>query len=72
MYAKELRDTPIKVNAAKPRIHQHRLQRPPGIPHTEGAEPSVHLATVPDDGPSGCLWGNLWTHQRRRHGPLPW
>src|SRR5215831_3557875 len=62
MYAKELRDTPIKVNAANPGytatdFNDHRGFRPAA----EGAEPSVYLATLPDDGPSGILWGHLWT-----------
>jgi len=62
MYAKELRDTPVKVNAANPGytatdFNDHRGFRPA----TEGAEPSVYLATLPDDGPSGILWGHLWT-----------
>jgi hypothetical protein len=25
------------------------------------AEISVTLATLPDDGPTGALWGHLWT-----------
>jgi NAD(P)-dependent dehydrogenase (short-subunit alcohol dehydrogenase family) len=62
MYAKELRDTPIKVNAANPGytatdFNGHRGFRTAA----EGAEPSVYLATLPDDGPSGILWGHLWT-----------
>jgi NAD(P)-dependent dehydrogenase (short-subunit alcohol dehydrogenase family) len=62
MYAKELRDTPIKVNAANPGytatdFNDHRGFRSAA----EGAEPSVHLATLPDDGPSGILWGHLWS-----------
>jgi NAD(P)-dependent dehydrogenase (short-subunit alcohol dehydrogenase family) len=62
MYAKELRDTPIKVNAANPGytatdFNDHRGFRSAA----EGAEPSVYLATLPDDGPSGILWGHLWT-----------
>jgi NAD(P)-dependent dehydrogenase (short-subunit alcohol dehydrogenase family) len=62
VYAKELRDTPIKVNAANPGFTAtdftgHRGIRTVG----EGAEPSVHLATLPDDGPSGVLWGHIWT-----------
>jgi NAD(P)-dependent dehydrogenase (short-subunit alcohol dehydrogenase family) len=62
MYAKELRDTPIKVNAANPGFtatdfNDHRGLRSAA----EGAEPSVILATLPDDGPSGSLWGHIWT-----------
>jgi NAD(P)-dependent dehydrogenase (short-subunit alcohol dehydrogenase family) len=62
MYAKELQDTPIKVNAANPGycatdLNGHRGFRAP----EEGAEVSVHLATLPPDGPTGKLWGHLWT-----------
>lgn len=61
-YAKELADTPIKVNAANPGFtatdfNDHRGFRTAA----QGAEPSVHLATLPADGPSGILWGHLWT-----------
>ncbi len=39
-----------------------------------GAEPSVHLATLADDGPSGLLWGHLWSagDQESPYGSLPW
>jgi len=62
MYAKELRDTPIKVNAANPGytatdFNNHRGFRTVA----EGAEPSVYLATLPPDGPTGLLWGHIWT-----------
>jgi NAD(P)-dependent dehydrogenase (short-subunit alcohol dehydrogenase family) len=73
MYAKELRDTPIKVNAANPGytdtdFNDHRGFRTAG----EGAEPSVYLATLPDDGPSGILWGHIWqTDGNGGYGPLP-
>jgi NAD(P)-dependent dehydrogenase (short-subunit alcohol dehydrogenase family) len=74
MYAKELRDTPIKVNAANPGytatdFNDHRGFRTAA----EGAEPSVYLATLPDDGPSGTLWGHLWTADGGGgYGNLPW
>jgi NAD(P)-dependent dehydrogenase (short-subunit alcohol dehydrogenase family) len=75
MYAKELRDTPIKVNAANPGycatdLNEHRGFRTA----TEGAEVSVHLATLPADGPTGKLWGFLWTAGETEHtyGVLPW
>lgn len=75
-YAKELADTPIKVNAANPGFTatdftDHRGVRTP----TQGAQPSVHLATLPDDGPSGILWGHLWTTEGDGdggYGQLPW
>ncbi|MGH1522754.1 hypothetical protein ACRAWC_01140 [Leifsonia sp. L25] len=39
----------------------------------DGAEPSVHLATLPDDGPSGVLWGHLWRQEGDGgYGVLPW
>jgi len=74
MYAKELRDTPIKVNAANPGytatdFNDHRGFRSAA----EGAEPSVYLATLPDDGPSGILWGHLWTADGDGgYGTLAW
>ena len=62
MYAKELRDTPIKVNAANPGYTKTDLNRNTGFRSVaEGAEASVHLATLGADGPSGILWGHLWT-----------
>ena len=71
MYAKELRDTPIKVNAANPGYTATDLNRHSGFRSVaEGAEASVHLATLPEDGPSGILWGHLWTEGG--YGPLPW
>jgi NAD(P)-dependent dehydrogenase (short-subunit alcohol dehydrogenase family) len=75
MYAKELRDTPIKVNAANPGycatdLNGHQGYRTP----EQGALVSVHLATLPADGPSGVLWGHLWTADGdpERYGVLPW
>ncbi|MGH3197672.1 MAG: SDR family oxidoreductase [Streptosporangiaceae bacterium] len=71
MYAKELRDTPIKVNAANPGYTATDLNRHNGFRSVaEGAEASVHLATLPADAPSGILWGHLWTEGG--YGPLPW
>jgi NAD(P)-dependent dehydrogenase (short-subunit alcohol dehydrogenase family) len=75
MYAKELRDTPIKVNSANPGYTKTDLNRNSGFRSvTEGAEASVHLATLPDDGPSGILWGHLWTADGPpdAYGTLPW
>ena len=74
MYAKELRDTPIKVSAANPGytdtdFNDHRGFRTPA----EGAEPSVYLATLGDDGPSGILWGHIWTTEGDGgYGVIPW
>lgn len=74
MYAKELQDTPIKVNAANPGFtatdfNDHRGFRSAG----EGAEPSVYLATLPDDGPNGIHWGYIWTaDDTGGYGIIPW
>jgi hypothetical protein len=40
----------------------------------EAAQVSVHLATLPADGPSGILWGHLWTADDPgdAYGILPW
>jgi NAD(P)-dependent dehydrogenase (short-subunit alcohol dehydrogenase family) len=73
-YAKELWDTPIKVNAANPGycatdLNGHRGFRDPVL----GAEVSVHLATLPDDGPTGVLWGDqTFSHGASADGVLPW
>jgi len=75
MYAKELRDTPIKVNAANPGYTATDLNRHSGFRSVaEGAEASVHLATLGPDGPTGILWGHLWTANGADtdYGPLPW
>ena len=75
MYAKELRDTPIKVNAANPGYTKTDLNRNSGFRSVaEGAEASVQLATLPADGPSGILWGHLWTPDGPAdgYGALPW
>ena len=75
MYAKELRDTPIKVNAANPGYTATDLNGHSGFRSVaEGAEASVYLATLPADGPSGILWGHLWTAggPGDAYGPLPW
>jgi NAD(P)-dependent dehydrogenase (short-subunit alcohol dehydrogenase family) len=72
MYAKELRDTPIKVNAANPGYCATDLNGHAGFRTPEqGAEVSVHLATLPDDGPSGLLWGFLMD-RGGGYGVLPW
>jgi NAD(P)-dependent dehydrogenase (short-subunit alcohol dehydrogenase family) len=75
LYAKELRDTPIKVNAANPGYTATDLNRHSGFRSVaEGAEASVRLATLDGDGPSGILWGHLWTSggPSDAYGPLPW
>ena len=75
MYARELRDTPIKVNAANPGYTKTDLNRNSGFRSVaDGAEASVYLATLPEDGPSGILWGHLWTADgpADAYGALPW
>lgn len=75
IYARDLRDTPIKVNAANPGYTKTDLNRNSGFRSvTEGAEATVYLATLPADGPSGILWGHLWSADgpADAHGRLPW
>jgi len=74
MYAKELRDTGIKVNAANPGYCATDLNGRRGFRTPEqGAEVSVHLATLPAGGPTGVLWGYLWTADgSESYGVLPW
>jgi NAD(P)-dependent dehydrogenase (short-subunit alcohol dehydrogenase family) len=74
MYAKELRDTPVKVNAANPGYCATDLNGHTGFRSAEdGAKVSVHLATLPADGPTGLLWGFLWNADGTgSFGQLPW
>ena len=74
MYAKELRDTPIKVNAANPGYCATDLNGRTGFrTPQQGAEVTVHLATLGEDGPTGRLWGYLWTADGgESSGVLPW
>jgi NAD(P)-dependent dehydrogenase (short-subunit alcohol dehydrogenase family) len=75
LYAKDLRDTPIKVNAANPGYTKTDLNHNSGFRSvSEGAEATVHLATLPADGPSGILWGHLWSADgpADAYGRLPW
>jgi NAD(P)-dependent dehydrogenase (short-subunit alcohol dehydrogenase family) len=74
MYAQELRDTPIKVNAANPGYCATDLNGRKGFrTPDQGASVSVHLATLPPDGPTGTLWGHLWTRDGGDdNGILPW
>lgn len=64
-YAKELRDTPVKVNAAHPGvvatdINGHRGQRTPA----QGAVIAVRLALLDAAGPTGASLSE--------DGPVPW
>jgi NAD(P)-dependent dehydrogenase (short-subunit alcohol dehydrogenase family) len=73
MYAKELRDTPAKVNAANPGYCATDLNGHSGFRTPEqGAQIVAHLATLPADGPSGLLWGHRWTTAGEGEGALPW
>jgi NAD(P)-dependent dehydrogenase (short-subunit alcohol dehydrogenase family) len=75
IYAKELRGTPVKVNAANPGYTATDLNHHSGFRSVaEGAEASVHLATLSPDGPSGTLWGHLWSADgpAGTYGTLPW
>jgi NAD(P)-dependent dehydrogenase (short-subunit alcohol dehydrogenase family) len=74
MYAKELRDTPIKINAANPGYCATDLNGHNGfLTARQGAEVLVQLATLPADGPSGQLWGDLWpASDTKAEGEIPW
>ena len=64
-FAKELRETPIKVNAANPGFTATDLNGHRGLNTVEqGAAPIVDLATLADDGPTGVFLGP--------DGPEPW
>jgi NAD(P)-dependent dehydrogenase (short-subunit alcohol dehydrogenase family) len=64
-FANELRDTPVKVNAADPGYTATDLNQNRG-PRTvqQGATAAVRLATLPPDGPTGGYFDE--------NGPLPW
>jgi NAD(P)-dependent dehydrogenase (short-subunit alcohol dehydrogenase family) len=74
LYAKELWDTPIKVNAANPGYCATDLNGNSGFrTPAQGASVSVHLATLPADGPSGQLWGDrTFSDGESADGVLPW
>jgi NAD(P)-dependent dehydrogenase (short-subunit alcohol dehydrogenase family) len=77
MYAKELWDTPIKVNAANPGYCATDLNDHSGFRTAEqGAEVIVHLATLPNDGPTGSFYGHLSVADPGpddpEYGTLPW
>jgi NAD(P)-dependent dehydrogenase (short-subunit alcohol dehydrogenase family) len=64
-FAYELRDTPIKVNAADPGYVATDMNRHQGVRSVEqGAATPVRLALLPADGPSGGYFND--------DGPLPW
>jgi NAD(P)-dependent dehydrogenase (short-subunit alcohol dehydrogenase family) len=74
MYAKELLGTGILVNAANPGYCATDLNGKTGFRSpSEGAEVSVTLATLPDDGPTGTLWGYHWGGDPDNpYAELPW
>ena len=73
MFAKELADTPIKVNAAIPGYVSTDLNGNTGyITASQGAEASVALALLPDDGPTGSFWGTLTSNQAGEKTVAPW
>jgi NAD(P)-dependent dehydrogenase (short-subunit alcohol dehydrogenase family) len=64
-FAKELHDTPIKVNAADPGYTATDLNRHTGTRSVEqGARAAVLLAMLPADGPTGGFFDE--------NGTLPW
>ncbi|WP_433562041.1 SDR family oxidoreductase [Nocardia sp. CA-151230] len=71
LYALELKDTPIKVNAANPGYTATDLNANSGFRTADqGAEPSIHLATLPADGPTGTFWGYVWGQEE--YGRIEW
>jgi NAD(P)-dependent dehydrogenase (short-subunit alcohol dehydrogenase family) len=64
-FAHELRETPIKVNAADPGYVATDMNRHQGVRSVEqGAATPVRLATLPADGPTGGYFND--------DGPVPW
>ncbi len=64
-FAYDLRDTPIKVNAADPGYVATDMNQHQGVRSVEqGAATPVRLALLPPDGPSGGYFND--------DGPLPW
>lgn len=74
LYAKELAGTSVKVNAANPGYCATDLNGHSGPRSArQGALVSLHLAGLPEDGPSGVLWGHLASAEDpESYGVLPW
>ena len=74
LYAKELADSFVKVNAANPGYCATDLNGHSGSRSAEqGARVSLYLANLPDDGPSGVLWGHIASAEDpESYGVLPW
>lgn len=69
-YAKELADTPIKVNAANPGYCATDLNAHTGFRSAaQGAAEIVRLATLTPDGPTGTFTGGS---NDQLGAPLPW
>ncbi|MBD2519183.1 SDR family oxidoreductase [Nostoc sp. FACHB-973] len=65
LFAAELKDTPIKVNAADPGFTATDINQNQGYRTVEqGAKAAVRLATLPDDGSTGGFFDE--------NGVLPW
>ena len=65
LFAAELKDTSIKVNAADPGYTATDLNNHQGTRTVdEGARAAVRLATLPADGPTGGYFSE--------DGPVPW
>jgi NAD(P)-dependent dehydrogenase (short-subunit alcohol dehydrogenase family) len=65
MFAKELKDSTVKINAACPGYVATDLNRHSGqLSPEEGAQIAVTLARLPDDGPTGGFFD--------KDGPVPW
>lgn len=64
LLARELKETPIKVNSADPGLTRTDAGGP-NAPYSveEGARPAVWLATLDEDGPSGCFFTHFYQHQ---------
>ncbi|MQY24588.1 SDR family oxidoreductase [Nocardia aurantia] len=73
-YAKELWDTPIRVNAVNPGYTATDFNGHSGFrTAAQGAEPIVAVLTGPAGGPSGQFTGHLWGEPGGvEYGPLPW
>ncbi|MGD9812432.1 MAG: SDR family NAD(P)-dependent oxidoreductase [Sphingobium sp.] len=64
MFANELRDSGIKVNAANPGLCATDISSGHGRPASEGAQIAVRLALLGPDGPTGGFFGD--------NGAVPW
>ncbi len=64
-FAKEFKDTPLKINAADPGYTATDMNGNSGTKTVaEGADTPVWLATLPDDGPTGGFFSS--------REPIPW